>query len=262
MAAPAAVDAGHSPGDWLRIAGRLALLLPWLLLCLGAYAIARPLVRRNPAPRRFLGGAAWIIGVRWRVEGEPLRRDVLFLANHLSWLDILTLASASGTAFVAKSELESTPLVGFLASLNETVFVERDARLSVGGQVDAFRRALESGRPVTLFPEGTTGDGAALLPFKTAMLQVLDPPPDRVRVQPVLLDYGPATADITWLGEESGLSNALRILARPGRIPLRIRFLPPFPVESLAGRKAIAAEARSRMERARAAYIPAPASQS
>lgn len=237
-------------GDRLRIAGRLALLVPWLLLCLAAYAIAKPFSRINPVPRRFLGGAAWLLGVRWRIEGQPLRRDVLFLSNHLSWLDILTLASASGTAFVAKAELERTPLVGLLASLNRTIYIERQSRLGVGEQVDAVREALAEGRPVTLFPEGTTGDGAALLPFKTAMLQVLDPPPGAVRVQPVLLDYGPAIRDIAWVGEETGLDNALRVLARRGTIPLTIRFLPPFAPGDYPGRKAVAAEARQRMERA------------
>ena len=241
--APERGAAGH-----LRIARRLALLVPWLAGCLLAYAIVRPFTRHNPVPRRFLCGAAWLIGVRWHVEGAPLRRHVLFLSNHLSWLDILTLASASGTAFVAKSELKRVPLVGFLCKLNRTIFVERQSRLAVGGQVDAVRDALAQGHPVTLFPEGTTGDGATLLPFKTAMLDVLDPPPGEVRVQPVLLDYSRATRDIVWIGEESGLDNALRILARPGHIPLTVRFLEPFRPGEHPGRKAVAAEARRRME--------------
>lgn len=232
----------------LRIARRGALLVPWLAGCLLAYAAMRPFTRHNPVPRYFLGGAAWLIGVRWRVEGLPLRRQVLFLSNHLSWLDILTLASASGTAFVAKSELKRVPLVGFLCDLNRTIYVERQSRLMIGNQVDAVREALARGRPVTLFPEGTTGHGEALLPFKTAMLNVLDPPPGEVRVQPALLDYGPATRDIVWVGDESGLANALRILARPGRIPLTIRFLEPFSPGDHVGRKAIASEARRRME--------------
>lgn len=238
---------------WLRIAVRLCLLVVWLMGCLAAYGTARPFTRHNPVPPRFLGGAAWIIGVRRHVQGVPLKRDTLFLANHTSWLDILALAAPTGTAFVAKSELAGVPLVGWLCSLNETVFVQRSARLAVGGQVDAIRAALESGRPVTLFPEGTTGDGTALLPFKTAMLDVLNPPPAGVRVQPVILDYGPATRDVAWVGDESGTDNALRILARPGTIALSIRFLETFAPEPLAGRKAIGAEARRRMEQAFAA---------
>lgn len=235
---------------WLRIVLRLALLILWLLACVAAYYIVQPFTRHNPVSPRFLGGAARIIGVRRQVAGYPLRRDALLLANHLSWLDILNLAPVTGTAFVAKSELAKVPLVGWLCSLNETVFVERGARLAVGGQVDAVRAALATGRPVTLFPEGTTGDGGELLPFKTAMLDVLDPPPVGVRVQPVVLDYGSATADIAWVGEESGLDNALRILARPGTIALRMNFLEPFVPAEAGGRKAIGAEVRRRMETA------------
>lgn len=246
---PAPVHAlGRGIAGNLLIARRLAVLVPWLIGCLAAYAVMRPFTRHNPVPRRFLGGAAWLIGVRWHVEGSPLRRKVLFLSNHLSWLDILTLASASGTAFVAKSELKGAPLVGFLCDLNRTIYVERQSRLAVGGQVDAVREALASGHPVTLFPEGTTGDGHALLPFKTAMFDVLDPPPADVRVQPVLLDYVAATRDIVWVGDESGVTNALRILARPGHISLKIRFLDPFSPMDYAGRKAVASEARRRME--------------
>lgn len=251
IASPAlAAPAGLTIAGRFRILWRLALLLGWLLACLAVYALAKPFFRHNPVPPRFLGGAAWLAGVRVRVEGTPLRRNALLLANHISWLDILTLAGVSGTAFVAKADLRKAPLVGWLASLNETIFVERDARLTIGGQVDAVRDALLTSRPVTLFPEGTTGDGTRLLPFKTAMLQVLDPAPDGIRVQPVLLDYGGATSGIAWVGEESGLANALRVLARPGRVTLTLRFLEPFTPQAQSGRKAIAAEVRRRMEQA------------
>nr|WP_306437073.1 lysophospholipid acyltransferase family protein [Porphyrobacter sp. GA68] len=232
----------------IRIVLRLLLLGSWLIACLIAYAIAKPFTRHNPVPPRFLGGTARLAGVRVQVEGQPLRRDALLLANHISWIDILVLAGASGTTFVAKAELAQSTLIGWLASLNETVFVQREARLAIGGQVDSVRQALATRRPVTLFPEGTTGPGSRLLPFKTAMLQVLDPAPRSIQVQPVVLDYGHATSDIAWVGEEGGLDNALRVLARSGRIPLTIRFLDPFTPDPSLTRKCIAAEVRRRME--------------
>lgn len=235
-------------GGRVRIAVRLVLLSGWLLGCLIAYAIAKPFTRHNPVPPRFLGGVARIAGVRVQVDGQPLRRDALLLANHISWIDILVLAGATGTTFVAKAELAQSTLVGWLASLNETIFVQREARLAIGGQVDSVRQALATRRPVTLFPEGTTGPGSRLLPFKTAMLQVLDPAPHGIQVQPVVLDYGPATSDIAWIGEEGGLDNALRVLARPENIALRITFLGPFAPDPSLTRKCIAAEVRRRME--------------
>ena len=187
----------------LALAAALAVALPLH----GLWRLAR---RPSPWPRRFLGVCARIVGARARVVGAPLARDVVILANHLSWIDILLLAGHANAIFVAKGELRSAPLVGWLASLNDTIFVARGDRMAVGAQVDAVRRALGP-RPVAIFPEGTTGDGVTLLPFKSALLAAIVPPPPGVRVQPVRIDYGAATADLAWTDDESGASHAARV---------------------------------------------------
>jgi 1-acyl-sn-glycerol-3-phosphate acyltransferase len=182
--------------------------------------------------------------MRVRVIGVPLERDVLFLANHLSWLDILLVAGASGAAFVAKAEVAATPVVGWLARLNNTVFVARTERSGVRGQADALRSALASGQPVALFPEGTTDGGPQILPFRASLLASLFPPLPGVLVQPVALDYGAAAHDLSWIGDESGLANVRKVLARRGTTPVTLRFLPP--VDPASGdRKTLASAARA-----------------
>lgn len=234
----------------LRIQFRLIALLLTLIVGVPLHYLCRIFTHHSPMPRLVLRLVARIIGARVRVVGEPLRRDVFLLANHLSWLDIPALAGATGTAFVAKAEVAQVPVVGWLARLNRTVFVQREARLGVAAQINALREALADNHAVAVFPEGTTTDGLSLLPFKTAMLKVLEPPPPGIMVQPVLLDYGPLGPFIGWVGDEPGLANVLRVLARPGSFPLTIRFLEPFSPEGHAGRKAIAAVARERIEAA------------
>jgi len=189
----------------------------------------------------------------------PLRRDVFYIANHVSWLDILSISSASGTAFVAKAELAKAPVVGTLARMNRTVFVEREDRLGVAEQINRLRAALADNWSITVFPEGTTTDGRSLLPFKTPMLKVLEPPPPGVMVQPVLIWYGMETGyEIAWIGEESGKDNALRLLARAGSIKVIVEFLEPFHPRDFPGRKAIAAESRRRIEEALVIEVGAP----
>jgi 1-acyl-sn-glycerol-3-phosphate acyltransferase len=120
--------------------------------------------------------------------------------------------------------------------------------MGVAGQVSQIAAALTEGWPVTIFPEGTTGDGVALLPFKAALLAALEPPAPGLRVQPVRIDYGPATTELAWVGDESGPSHAARVFRRRGRFPVNLTFLDPFDPGEFAGRKAIAAEARRRID--------------
>jgi 1-acyl-sn-glycerol-3-phosphate acyltransferase len=237
-------------GGWIRLGLRALALAMLLLVFVPLHYLYRVLAYGSPFPMLFLRYAARICGAKVEVIGTHLKRDVFFIANHLSWIDILALAGASGTAFVAKAELAEAPMVGWLARLNRTVFVKREHRMGVAEQINALKEALVDNWSVTVFPEGTTTDGQSLLPFKTSMLSVLEPPPPGVLVQPVILDYGPVAEWIGWIGVESGVNNAKRILARRGTFKLRLHFLEPFSPADFVGRKAIGQEARRRIEEA------------
>ncbi|ODP37984.1 acyl-phosphate glycerol 3-phosphate acyltransferase [Sphingomonas turrisvirgatae] len=244
--------------ETFRLWRRAALLLVAVLSHVPMHYLWRLLRLPSPWPRWFLGRVARIAGARVQVIGTPLRRDVFYVSNHVSWIDILALGGASGTAFVAKSEIGEAPVVGWLAGLNRTVYVKRENRMGVAQQINELRDALAENWAITVFPEGTTTNGKSLLPFKTPMLRVLEPPPPGVLVQPVLLDYGAAGEEIGWVGDESGLNNARRVLARKQGFPLKISFLEPFDPRDFPGRKAIAAESRRRIEVALVAALGEP----
>ena len=256
--AAAGIPAKLSAAGQFRLWLRILLLVLAVLVHVPMHYLWRLFRLPSPWPRWFLGRAARIAGARVNKIGTPLRRDVFYVSNHLSWIDILALGGASGTAFVAKAEIGAAPVVGWLAGLNRTVYVKRENRLGVAEQIDQLRDALEENWAITVFPEGTTTDGKSLLPFKTPMLRVLEPPPPGVMVQPVLLDYGAASEEIGWIGQERGLDNARRILSRPGTFELKVHFLEPFDPRDFPGRKAIAAESRRRIEEALVAALGEP----
>lgn len=237
-------------GGWLRLGMRALGLIGLLIVFVPLHYLYRVFAYGSPFPMLFLRYAARVCGAKVEVRGTHLKRDVFFVANHLSWVDILALAGASGTAFVAKAELAEAPVVGWLASLNRTVFVKRENRMGVAEQINALKEALADNWSVTVFPEGTTTDGQSLLPFKTSMLSVLEPPPPGVLVQPVILEYGPVAEWIGWIGNESGVNNAKRVLARKGTFRVVLHYLEPFSPEDFRGRKAIGQEARRRIEEA------------
>jgi len=217
----------------------IAVLVPHVLLALAG--------RRDVVPPAFLGAVAWIAGLRVRTAGKPVAaRRRLFLANHLSWLDIPALAGTTGAAFVAHAGLAGHPVLRWLCKQNETVFITRDRRASVSTQVGQVSGAL-GGRPLVMFPEGTTGDGTALLPFKSALLSAAEDAragPDALGVQPVALAYADAPG-MAWFGEEPGLRNVVRLLGRLAPLHLTIHFLDPLQGTRLADRKAMAAAAQA-----------------
>jgi 1-acyl-sn-glycerol-3-phosphate acyltransferase len=141
-------------------------------------------------------------------------------------------------------------VIGWLASLNNTVFIARTQRNAVRDQADQLRTALASGQPVALFPEGTTDGGTSVLPFRASLLASLFPPLPRVKLQPVAIDYGSAGDEIAWIGQEPAAANAKRVLSRRGTAQVTITFLDPIDPAELPDRKALA-------ERSRAAIVQA-----
>ena len=240
--------AGTSPKSAigrLRVVVRLLAMLMLLVACIPMYYLWRPFGSGNPWPRAFLAGVAWLAGMHARYHGHRVKRGALLIANHVSWIDIPVLAAASGTAFVAHDGLASVPLVRWLCRMNDTVFVARHDRTTIQQQVAQVRDAIRASGSLAVFPEGTTSDGTGLLPFKSSLLSAIDPVPPGIAIQPVWLDYGPQTADVAWVGEDHGMDNFLRILARSRPIRINVHFLEPLSGDALANRKSIARAARS-----------------
>lgn len=237
----------------LRIIARVAAMAGWLIACVPLYYLFHLFTRHNPVPRWFLAGINHISGVALRVHGEKVHRGAFLLVNHVSWIDIPALAATTGTAFVGHDGLSAMPLLKWLCAMNDTVFVARHDRTSVARQVEAVRTALSDTGALAIFPEGTTSDGTGLLPFKSSLLSALEPLPPGIALQPVLLDYGPEAAELAWVGDEHGLHNFLRILARRRTVRLEVHFLAALEGEALGNRKAIAAAAREALQRRLAA---------
>ncbi|MCA1653327.1 MAG: lysophospholipid acyltransferase family protein [Sphingomicrobium sp.] len=234
----------------MTAAGRIAALALLLLVCLGPHLIAKS-IGRSRWPRRFLKAAARTCGARVTTEGEGIAPHSLILANHSSWLDILLLAGATGTRFVSKAEVRDHWLLRWLADQNDTIYIERQDRRAVHGQAAEIAHALADPRPLALFPEGTTGDGRELLPFRPSLLAAVAPAPAGVDVRPVAIDYGAMRTEIGWSDGESGKANALRLLGRRGTFPVVVRLLAP--LASGEDRKAMARDARGAIEDALAA---------
>jgi lyso-ornithine lipid O-acyltransferase len=221
-------------------AGRLAALALLLAACLPLHLVTRAALGRSGWPRRFLSAAARVCGARVTLTGKPLRPHTLLVCNHVSWLDIPVLAGATGCAFVSKHEL-GHGLVHWLADQNATLYVRRDHRRGAPEQAEAIARKLGDPQPLALFPEGTTGPGTHLLPFRPTLFSAIAPPSEGVEVRPVAIDYGEAASELGW-HEETGSENLLRTLGRRKSVDVTVRLLDPLP--SMDDRKALARAAR------------------
>ncbi len=230
------------------IAGPLLLLLPLHLIW---HLLKLP----SPWAMLFLRLSARAVGARVTVYGQPLRRDVFFVANHISWHDIPILAGITGSAFVAQDGVRNWPVIGWLAKLNHTIFISRTDKQNVTQQLAELREAIAENWSVTLFPEGTTSNGRELLPFKQSLFATLVPPPKPIMVQPVFLDFGTNGPDIAWLGEETGWESAWRAFTRPGTYNVGVHYLEPFDPGALADRKIVCALARARIAAALSATL-------
>jgi len=203
-------------------------------------------------PRAFHRTFAQIVGLKVRVTGLPCSAGTtVYACNHLSYLDIFALGGLLPARFVAKQEMRAWPVVGWLASLQRTVFVSRSPRRAAG-VVSDLDDALASGDALVLFPEGTTSAGTAVLPFKSSAFAACVAA--RVLVQPVTIllesvdgrELGPGSGPLRDRYAYHGdmhLAPHLRDFLRTSGACLGIRFHPPIDPRDWPDRKALAAEA-------------------
>jgi 1-acyl-sn-glycerol-3-phosphate acyltransferase len=188
----------------------------------------------RPVAKFWFSASSRLIGLRLVRSGLPVTEGpVLYLANHISYLDILLLGQQLDVTFVAKSEVRDWPLFGTLAELGGTLFVSRRAA-STRDEAAQIRSRLAAGGRVILFPEGTSSDGTDVLPFKSALLGLAQDIPG-LRIQPVTIAYPhPSRAGVdlrpAWYGDMSLLPHLWQLLQwRRGQAHLR--FHPPLRLD-------------------------------
>jgi 1-acyl-sn-glycerol-3-phosphate acyltransferase len=177
-------------------------------------------------------------------------RPTLFAANHVSWIDIVVLSSLFPVSFVAKREVGLWPFFGTLARLQRTVFVERKASRTAEHRDEIGRRLAEGG-DLILFAEGTSSDGARVLPFRTALFSVAEREIGGrpLTVQPLTIAYTgvdglPLTRrrrpQFAWYGDMELTSHLWRALTAR-RLRVDVILHPPVTLAQFRDRKALAA---------------------
>lgn len=215
--------------------------------------------------------SSWTLGLGVTVSGRPQRGPVLYLCNHVSWLDIIVLSRAAPLSFVAKADVAGWPVFSWLAKWQRTIFVERDQRSKTGVTIGAMVERLENHDALVLFPEGTSSEGWGVLPFKSALIGAVVATAARLEhqhevdlfVQPVALAYtrlhgialGRMEADrAAWIGDVDLVPHLWSVITTGG-LQANIVFGDPVEVNPDTNRKLLAkqmeAEVLSLLERAR-----------
>ena len=240
------------PRSSIRAGVRFVLMVLVNIVLMLTYAVSVGPARRWRRPVQVL----WcrilcrLAGLRVRLSGTPRNQGAtLFVANHVSYLDVPVIARFADATFVAKAEVARWPLFGQAARVTGTIFIER-----VGAEARAHGRRMQdrlaAGENLMLFAEGTSTDGSTVAPFKSTLFGVAEnaPPELDMMVQPVSITYAraldgtPLVGDLRdlycWFGDATLLPHLMRMLSLPGA-EVDLRFHQPIAVAGI-GRKDIA----------------------
>lgn len=207
-----------------------------------ARRLGRPCRWYPRVTRWWHGRLCRALGLRVRVHGAP-RPATLLVANHVSWLDIPVLGAQGQIGFLSKAEIRYWPLVGWLASMTGTLFIERGAH-QASDLAERIAARVNSGTSVLVFPEGTTSDGRALRRFHPRLFAAAQRP--GVWVQPVAIRYGSNQAPdpiAPFVGDDSLLAHLPRVLRHPGLL-VTLHFLAPCASDQRE-RRSLAQEAQA-----------------
>jgi 1-acyl-sn-glycerol-3-phosphate acyltransferase len=196
-----------------------------VLLAAGSLALAfAPRSRRRFREWLFRATSWALLGLlraEVRVSGPLPEPPFLLVSNHLSYVDVLVLASRLPVRFVAKAEVRRWPLLGPLCRGFGTLFVDRSDRRDIPRVLAEIERALDRGEGVILFPEGTSSAGGSILPFRSPLLAL--PARRRLPVHAAALRYDPPS--VAWWGDTPLVPHLLGLF-RLRRIEAAVDFAP------------------------------------
>lgn len=239
---------------WVRCVARLIILFPILVVMTLTMVIVRLVERpffgpRRPVsshfPRLFSALFFRVLGISHRVQGARMAYEGAVVANHSSWLDILSLNARKRIFFVSKAEVADWPGIGALAKAAGTIFIRRDPR-DAKAQIALFEERLHAGHKLLFFPEGTSSDNQRVLPFRSTLFAAFFAPALRefMYVQPVTVIYTPPRGHdprfYGWWGDMSFGDSFLHVLGAPRGGGVTLVYHAPRKVSDFASRKELA----------------------
>lgn len=200
-----------------------------------------PTVRQKKIRKWWLVTVIKIVGLNLKVEGEtPTDKQAsLWVANHVSWLDIPVVGSM-GSGFLSKAEVRKWPVIGWLGEKGGTVFIERGGKNAAQIASQEIANKIHAGDNILVFPEGTTSTVGDMRRFHARIFApVMD---HKLAVQPIAVQYlddkGEPHPSVLW-GDQSFMSNLVGIIGETS-INVTITFLPLIPAGEFSERKRIA----------------------
>ncbi|GAA0263335.1 lysophospholipid acyltransferase family protein [Saccharothrix mutabilis subsp. mutabilis] len=246
----------------LRVVGALVVLLSGILVA-PAVLVARGRTR-GVLLRSWFRVLLRSFGARLRVVGAPEfqatpGRGVLVVSNHVSWLDELAIDAVQPIRMVAKRDIRSWPVLGWLITLARTVYLDRERLSLLPGTVAELATALRSGAAVGIHAEGTTWCGLASGRYRPALFQAaLDA---GVPVRPVVLRYaqeGRTATGAAFVGSDTLVDSMRRVLRLRGLV-VEVHVLDEVAPGRAAGRRALADLVQQESERALYGDVLVPA---
>ena len=241
-----------APSDTLLAIARLIIVLISTLSIVAVIVIC--LAVRLPTAglrRAYYSFMLKVLGFHLIVRGQPsAKQPMLYVCNHISYLDIVAIGAVVKGAFVARGDMADWPLFGFMAKAGRTVFIDR-SRSSARKAKDQIQNRLNEGSALIMFPESTSGDGNHILPFKSALFAVAEKEVNgkALYVQPMSIAYTRINglpvgvgwrSFLAWYGDMT-LGPHLWQFLKLGVTTVEIEFHEPVTMADMGGRKTLAA---------------------
>ena len=229
--------------------------LQGVLICAALFPWLAP-ARRMQVVGRWSAQLLGVLGVELRISGTARTGPVLLVANHVSWLDILAINAVQPARFVSKADVRHWPVMGWMVACGGTLFIERERKRDALRVVHQVAEALKAGETIAVFPEGTTGDGHALLPFHANLLQAAIA--TETPVQPIALRYSDqrdaVSAAAAYIGDTSLAQSVWWIVCADG-LTVTVQLLLPEGTRQLE-RRALAERLQGQIAQALVQPLP------
>ena len=233
-------------------------ILAFLFLCLLAVPTQLLVLALHKGPYSYIVPQLWhkgvclIFRIKVHISGQPYTQSqTLYVSNHLSYLDIPVIATVLRASFVAKKDVASWPVFGFLSRLQQTAFIQRN-RGAAAKEAGALDTMLENGKSLIIFPEGTSTDGQSVIPFKSSLFSLaVRPAMQDLKIQPFSIrlnrvDGQPPTTQplrdtYAWHRDmETELPTHLWLFAKSKGADITLLFAPPVKASDYNDRKTLA----------------------